>query len=1091
MMSVRNFWEATVVEIDPIIRLLRLDTETETIVLKNFGTVEENIADYQFCLGPGQYNVLSNYTNVIGDLTLSPNEEVTIDLTSGSAGVTALPDANGAIALFTQANFGSNSPDDLEDYIQWGAANQARVDQAVEAGRWDSAESFVAGDAPFNYIGGANDVGAEFWEATVVEIDPIIRLLRLDTETETIVLKNFGTVEENIADYQFCLGPGQYNVLSNYTNVIGDLTLSPNEEVTIDLTSGSAGVTALPDANGAIALFTQANFGSNSPDDLEDYIQWGAANQARVDQAVEAGRWDSAESFVAGQTPFNYIGGANDVGANFWSDDTAIRLFQINPETDIVIVKNFDSIERDINGYFLCTKAGVYPQFGNPSQVEIVQGDLTLSPGEEVIIKVLTDEGVVDVDGSIFLFSSGILGFNNQNPFVMRDFAQWGAPNGFRVENAVAAGRWDSANSFIPGDAPFNYIGGANDVGAEFWEATVVEIDPIIRLLRLDTETETIVLKNFGTVEENIADYQFCLGPGQYNVLSNYTNVIGDLTLSPNEEVTIDLTSGSAGVTALPDANGAIALFTQANFGSNSPDDLEDYIQWGAANQARVDQAVEAGRWDSAESFVAGDAPFNYIGGANDVGAEFWESTVIIGEGIDLELVVTTNDNNLNLFTDLILEFTVTNSGSEVASGVIVDGSVPEGFAFSGVEISQGSYNSFTQNFEVGTLAPGASANMTLRLFVLDVSPTIYYTQVLEASPSDVDSAPGNNPGPTPQEDDEAAVSLISNPVVNIPPVPVLNFHPTSGSAPLVVDFDAFNSNDPDGVIVDYAWDFGDGNSANGITAINTYQSPGTYTITLIVTDNLGATGTSTATINVFDVAENVDLELSLFTDDQILTQYTTTTIYYELTNEGTETANNIKVAAPVPAGFAFANSNAIDGNYDLFRQTWNVGNLAPGETARLELGIFTLLSPSSDPVIYYAQVTAANPQDLDSTPNNNGGPTPLEDDEAALTLSFNAPAGGFLGLLSSSLEDTNQSLILYPNPVQSQLTIKLNSADKGSVPAQIIDINGRIVKSFIVDKMDHIIEQEVNVNELNPGVYYLRIKTSEKLINTPFKVVR
>ena len=54
---------------------------------------------------------------------------------------------------------------------------------------------------------------------------------------------------------------------------------------------------------------------------------------------------------------------------------------------------------------------------------------------------------------------------------------------------------------------------------------------------------------------------------------------------------------------------------------------------------------------------------------------------------------------------------------------------------------------------------------------------------------------------------------------------------------------------DPDGSIACYAWTFGDGGTGSGATASHTYTTAGTFTATLKVTDNLGATGTATTTI--------------------------------------------------------------------------------------------------------------------------------------------------------------------------------------------------------------------------------------------------
>jgi PKD repeat protein len=66
-----------------------------------------------------------------------------------------------------------------------------------------------------------------------------------------------------------------------------------------------------------------------------------------------------------------------------------------------------------------------------------------------------------------------------------------------------------------------------------------------------------------------------------------------------------------------------------------------------------------------------------------------------------------------------------------------------------------------------------------------------------------------------------------------------------------VVNFDASASYDPDGAIVSYAWNFGDAASGTGEYTSHVYTAPGTYTATLIVTDNDGATNSVTHPVTV------------------------------------------------------------------------------------------------------------------------------------------------------------------------------------------------------------------------------------------------
>jgi len=64
---------------------------------------------------------------------------------------------------------------------------------------------------------------------------------------------------------------------------------------------------------------------------------------------------------------------------------------------------------------------------------------------------------------------------------------------------------------------------------------------------------------------------------------------------------------------------------------------------------------------------------------------------------------------------------------------------------------------------------------------------------------------------------------------------------PYTGQAGVAVTFDGSASDDPDGSITTYAWDFGDGNTGSGVTPTHTYATADLYNVTLTVTDNESA----------------------------------------------------------------------------------------------------------------------------------------------------------------------------------------------------------------------------------------------------------
>jgi PKD repeat protein len=165
----------------------------------------------------------------------------------------------------------------------------------------------------------------------------------------------------------------------------------------------------------------------------------------------------------------------------------------------------------------------------------------------------------------------------------------------------------------------------------------------------------------------------------------------------------------------------------------------------------------------------------------------------------------------------------VSDNVPPVASSTSTCSGLTCSFNASGSSDSDGTIASYAWNFGDAATGSGVTAAHTYAAFGT-------YTVTLNVT---------DDGGKTSQ-----TVSVIK---VNAPPVASFTIY-CSG---MMRCFDAHPSRDPDGTIVSYAWSFGDGTTGSGVMAHLTYAAGGTYTVTLVVTDDGGATSQTSTVINV------------------------------------------------------------------------------------------------------------------------------------------------------------------------------------------------------------------------------------------------
>ncbi|HMB68924.1 MAG TPA: FG-GAP-like repeat-containing protein, partial [bacterium] len=196
------------------------------------------------------------------------------------------------------------------------------------------------------------------------------------------------------------------------------------------------------------------------------------------------------------------------------------------------------------------------------------------------------------------------------------------------------------------------------------------------------------------------------------------------------------------------------------------------------------------------------------------------------------------------------------------------------------------------------------------------------------------------------------------------PPPPPLNRPPDASFTWVANGFDVDftdTSSDPDGVIVSWLWDFGDGSSSTVPSPSHTYTAENTYIVRLTVTDDDGDTGSYVQFIvaqappggTFGDFTEVTPLD-SLFFNTQNEDFWVTTTAPADYDGDG-----DLDIAAF--GWWVIYNVSAVD-RLVLIR---NDGEIGPGEWefTYIDLPIGTLYSGASD--MAWADVDGDGDQDL------------------------------------------------------------------------------------------------------------------------------
>ncbi len=219
------------------------------------------------------------------------------------------------------------------------------------------------------------------------------------------------------------------------------------------------------------------------------------------------------------------------------------------------------------------------------------------------------------------------------------------------------------------------------------------------------------------------------------------------------------------------------------------------------------------------------------FGGGNQSTAANPNYTFATDGTYNVNLTVTDNDGATNTTTVQVVVDPVPNLlPTAVAAAVpsTVRQGLPVAFSSAGSIDPDGTIVGYAWDFGDGGTSTSANPSHT---FALANTYTVQLTVT-------------DNAGGTGTTTVQVVVEANQNPTA------VASGSPLTGEEPLSVTFDG-SGVDTDGTIVGYAWNFGDGGTSTAEDPSHTYATPGTYTATLVVTDDFGGTGTDSAQVTV------------------------------------------------------------------------------------------------------------------------------------------------------------------------------------------------------------------------------------------------
>ena len=384
-------------------------------------------------------------------------------------------------------------------------------------------------------------------------------------------------------------------------------------------------------------------------------------------------------------------------------------------------------------------------------------------------------------------------------------------------------------------------------------------------------------------------------------------------------------------------------------------------------------------------------------------------TTAPLQSDLSLTKIVVDNDITPNVGEEISFEITVTNSGPNDATNVVVQDLIPTGFNYVLYSATAGTYDDATGLWQVGTITNGSNETLIIDVIVNNTGNYTNVAQITASDGFDIDSTPSNGVGAE-DDQDEVVVNPVSvadlsltksvdntNPDVNTNVVftlSVSNAGPSDATNVAVTDLlpngYTYVSDDGAGAYVNGTGVWTIGGLLNGATStLNitaTVNPTGNYTniaeITAVDQPDIDSTPNNGVAIeddqDDAGISPNplVDISVTKTADD--LTPNVGDQIVFTVTvqNDGPNDATNVVVTDFLASGYSFVTAVPSTGVYEPLNGSWTIGNLANGASETIVITADVLANGDYTNI---AELTDLAETDVDSVPANNDD---TEDDQ-------------------------------------------------------------------------------------------------------------